>query len=73
MIGREFDAGLLERIADLEDRSSGIFSELVGLELICQTKFYPEFAYMFKHALTHEVTYNSLFYFTKKNYSCQDR
>jgi class 3 adenylate cyclase/pimeloyl-ACP methyl ester carboxylesterase len=61
VIGREFDAILLERIAELEDRASEIIGELVGLELIYQTKFYPELAYMFKHALTHEVAYNSLF------------
>jgi predicted ATPase len=61
VIGREFDARLLERIAELEDRASDILGELVGLELIYHTQFYPELAYMFKHTLTHEVAYNSLF------------
>jgi class 3 adenylate cyclase len=50
VIGREFDARLLERIAELEDRASDILGELVGLELIYHTQFYPELAYMFKHS-----------------------
>jgi tetratricopeptide (TPR) repeat protein len=34
--------------------------ELKGLEFIYERRFYPELAYMFKHALTHDVAYNSL-------------
>jgi tetratricopeptide (TPR) repeat protein len=34
--------------------------ELKGLEFIYERSFYPELAYMFKHALTHDVAYNSL-------------
>jgi tetratricopeptide (TPR) repeat protein len=62
VIGREFAARLLERTAELQERSSQILGELVGLELIYQTQFYPELAYMFKHALTHEVVYESLLF-----------
>ena len=32
----------------------------MGLEIIYQTQFYPELSFMFKHALTHDVAYNSL-------------
>jgi class 3 adenylate cyclase/tetratricopeptide (TPR) repeat protein len=60
VIGREFAARLLERIAGLEHRASDILGELAGLELIYQTQFYPELAFMFKHALTHDVAYDSL-------------
>jgi predicted ATPase len=60
VIGREFASRLLERIAGLKDRADDIVGELVSLELIYQTQFYPELAYMFKHALTHEVGYASL-------------
>jgi tetratricopeptide (TPR) repeat protein len=60
VIGREFAARLLERIAGLEEMSIGIFGDLVSLEIIYQTQFHPELAYMFKHALTHDVAYNSL-------------
>ncbi|MEE9390557.1 MAG: tetratricopeptide repeat protein, partial [Candidatus Aminicenantaceae bacterium] len=60
VIGREFAARLLERIAGLEERSIGVFGDLVSLEIIYQTQFHPELAYMFKHALTHDVAYNSL-------------
>jgi len=34
--------------------------ELKVLEFIYERSFYPELAYMFKHALTHDVAYNSL-------------
>ena len=60
VIGREFAARLLERIAELEDGASDMLGDLVALELIYQTQFYPELAYMFKHALTHDVAYDSL-------------
>jgi tetratricopeptide (TPR) repeat protein len=60
VIGREFAARLFERIAGLKDRASAILEDLVGHELIYQTQFYPELAFMFKHALTHDVAYNSL-------------
>jgi class 3 adenylate cyclase/tetratricopeptide (TPR) repeat protein len=60
VIGREFTARLLERIARLEDSASEILGDLVGLELIYQTQFYPELIFMFKHALTHDVVYDSL-------------
>ena len=60
VIGREFAARLFERIAGLEDSASDVLGELVGLEFFYQTQFYPELAYMFKHALTHDVAYDNL-------------
>jgi len=60
VIGREFANRLLERIAKLDEEISDILADLVGIEIIYQTQFYPELSFMFKHALTHDVAYNSL-------------
>ena len=37
-----------------------MLQELKAIELIYEKSVFPELAYMFKHALTHEVAYNSL-------------
>ena len=60
VIGREFALRLLERITDAGEKLDGIVSELRALELIYEKTSYPELAYMFKHALTHDVAYESV-------------
>ncbi len=60
VIGREFTARLLERISDAETRLEGVLAELKALELIYEKAYFPELAYMFKHALTHEVALSTL-------------
>ena len=60
VIGREFTRRLLDRIADLRERTEEFLQDLKAIELIYEKALYPELAYMFKHALTHEVAYNSL-------------
>ena len=60
VIGREFTVRLLERIADLPGRADDPLRELKSVELIYERSLYPELAYMFKHALTHDVAYSSL-------------
>jgi class 3 adenylate cyclase/tetratricopeptide (TPR) repeat protein len=60
VIGREFTLRLLNRISDLQSGLQGVLSELKGLELIYEKTFFPELAYMFKHALTHDVAYSTL-------------
>ena len=60
VIGREFTVRLLDRIADLQTRLGGALDNLKGLELIYETARFPELAYMFKHALTHDVAYSTL-------------
>jgi len=60
VIGREFTRRLLERIADIRARTEEFLRELKSIELIYEKSVSPELAYMFKHALTHEVAYNSL-------------
>jgi len=60
VIGREFTRRLLDRIGDIRGRTEELLRELKAIELIYEKSLFPELAYMFKHALTHEVAYNSL-------------
>jgi class 3 adenylate cyclase/tetratricopeptide (TPR) repeat protein len=60
VIGREFTVRLLERISDVQVQIERFLQELKVLEFIYERSFAPELAYMFKHALTHDVAYNSL-------------
>jgi len=60
VIGREFALRLLERIAEAPDAMRERVDELRALELVYQKALAPELAYMFKHALTHDVAYASV-------------
>jgi tetratricopeptide (TPR) repeat protein len=60
VIGREFTARLLDRISDMEVALDEVLGELKALELIYQEAYFPELAYMFKHALTQDVAYRTL-------------
>jgi class 3 adenylate cyclase len=60
VIGREFALRLWERIAELGERAESVVGELRALELIYQKAVHPELAFMFKHALTHDVAYESV-------------
>ena len=60
VIGREFTRRLLDRIADLRERTDDLLRDLKAVELIYEKSIFPELAYMFKHALTHDVAYGSL-------------
>jgi class 3 adenylate cyclase/tetratricopeptide (TPR) repeat protein len=60
VIGREFTVRLLERISDVHAQLERFLQDLKVLEFIYERSFYPELAYMFKHALTHDVAYHSL-------------
>jgi predicted ATPase len=60
VIGREFTRRLVDRLADVRERSDDLLRELAALELILERRLYPELAYMFKHALTQDVAYDSL-------------
>jgi hypothetical protein len=60
VIGREFALRLLARITEAGDRIRGPVEELRSLELIYEKALHPELAYMFKHALTHDVAYESV-------------
>ncbi|HEX2483916.1 MAG TPA: AAA family ATPase, partial [Myxococcota bacterium] len=60
IIGREFTVRLLERIHEAGERVHPLLAELRGLELIHEKAVQPELAFMFKHALTHDVAYASV-------------
>ena len=60
VIGREFTVRLLDRTTELRGQLAAYLGELKAVELIYERALYPELAYMFKHALTHDVAYNSL-------------
>ena len=60
VIGREFTRRLLDRISEIRGRTDEFVRELKAIELIYDKSGSPELAYMFKHALTHDVAYNSL-------------
>src|SRR5262249_21914523 len=60
VIGREFALRLLERITETGERVRTHVEELRALELIYEKAAHPELAYMFKHALTHDVAYETV-------------
>jgi tetratricopeptide (TPR) repeat protein len=59
-IGREFTRRLIDRLAEIRERTEERLRELTALELILERRRFPELAYMFKHALTQDVAYASL-------------
>ncbi len=60
VVGREFTRRLVDRLADVRERTDESLRDLAVLELIHERRRYPELAYMFKHALTQDVAYGSL-------------
>jgi class 3 adenylate cyclase/tetratricopeptide (TPR) repeat protein len=60
VIGRDFLYEILKRITKLEERIDGELSQLERLDLIRTRSLQPDIEYMFKHALTQEIVYNSL-------------
>ncbi|NIO05001.1 MAG: AAA family ATPase [Proteobacteria bacterium] len=61
VIEREFGHELIERVAGLpEQELLAHLSALKDSELIYERGIYPQSTYVFKHALTREVVYNSL-------------
>jgi DNA-binding NtrC family response regulator/tetratricopeptide (TPR) repeat protein len=60
VIGREFALRLLERIAEAGPAVRTQVEELRAVELIYEKAAHPELAFMFKHALTHDVAYESV-------------
>jgi class 3 adenylate cyclase/tetratricopeptide (TPR) repeat protein len=60
VIGQEFTLRILDRLADVRSQTKEFVEELKAIELIYEKSVFPELAYMFKHALTHDVAYTSL-------------
>jgi transcriptional regulator with AAA-type ATPase domain/tetratricopeptide (TPR) repeat protein/class 3 adenylate cyclase len=61
VIGAEVPLPLLQAIAELPEAAvhEGLL-HLQSAEFLYETRFFPEHAYTFKHALTHEVAYSTL-------------
>ncbi len=60
VIGRDFAFRLLKSTMELGDELRAHLTNLVGLEILYEKALYPELEYIFKHALTQEVAYESL-------------
>jgi class 3 adenylate cyclase/tetratricopeptide (TPR) repeat protein len=60
VIGREFAFRILQSILEMEEELKSHLLNLQGLEFIYEKRLFPELEYIFKHALTQEVAYNSL-------------
>jgi class 3 adenylate cyclase/tetratricopeptide (TPR) repeat protein len=60
VIGREFAAHLLTRIADIQEQIDNCLSKLKNLEFIYEKSVFPDLEYIFKHVLTQETAYNAL-------------
>ena len=60
VIGREFAFRILQSITGMKEDLKTALLNLQGLEFIYEKQLFPELEYIFKHALTQEVAYNSL-------------
>jgi predicted ATPase len=60
VIGKEFAFRILQSISGMREELKGHLLNLQGLEFIYEKSLFPELEYIFKHALTQEVAYNSL-------------
>jgi len=60
VIGREFAFRILQAIMGMREELKANLLNLQGLEFIYEKRLFPELEYVFKHALTQEVAYNSL-------------
>lgn len=60
VIGREFAFRILQAVTSLREDLKSSLLTLQDLEFINEKSLFPELEYIFKHALTQEVAYNSL-------------
>lgn len=60
VIGRDFAYRILQRISGMKEELKSYLLNLQGLEFIFEKSLFPELEYIFKHALTRDVAYNSL-------------
>jgi DNA-binding NtrC family response regulator/tetratricopeptide (TPR) repeat protein len=60
VIGREFTRRLLDRVVEGGPPLDDLLRDLRAVELIHEQRVFPEVAYAFKHALTHDVAYASI-------------
>jgi class 3 adenylate cyclase/tetratricopeptide (TPR) repeat protein len=60
VIGREFAVRILQSVAAMKEDLKSSLLNLQDLEFIYEKNLFPELEYIFKHALTRDVAYNSL-------------
>lgn len=60
VIGRDFAFRILQTITGMREELKSYLINLQGLEFIYEKRLLPELEYIFRHALTQEVAYNSL-------------
>ncbi len=60
VIGKDFAFRILQTITGMKEELKSYLLNLQGLEFIYEKSLFPELEYVFKHALTQEVAYNSL-------------
>ncbi len=60
VIGREFAFRVLASVMGMREELKSSLLNLQGLDFISEKQLFPELEYIFKHALTQEVAYNSL-------------
>jgi len=60
VIGRDFAFRILHTITSMREELKSYLLNLQELEFIYEKSLFPELEYIFKHALTQEVAYNSL-------------
>ena len=60
VIGRDFAFRILQMITGMREDLKSHLLNLQGLEFIYEKSLFPELEYIFKHALTQEVAYQSL-------------
>jgi tetratricopeptide (TPR) repeat protein len=59
-IGREFGLNVLRRVSEITQEVERYLETLQRLELIHETRFFPEPEYIFKHAVIQDAAYQSL-------------
>ena len=61
VIGTEVPLALLQAMAEVPDEALRVaLTHLQAAEFLYETRLFPDLAYTFKHALTHEVAYGSI-------------
>ncbi len=66
VIGREFTFRILETISEMKEGLKAGLLDLQRWEFIYKKSLFPELEYIFRHALTREVAYNSLLLHRRK-------
>ncbi len=67
VIGREFTLRLLQRVADAAERAERALVELKALEFVYEKVALEELEYVFKHAFTQDVAYESILHARRRD------